>query len=234
MKYNALAHILPGFLRRHVLHFESAIQDRVTDFARSLPAGARVLDAGAGEGQYAWLFAAQRYCGVDLAVGDTAWNYGRLDAIADLAALPFASNFFDATIHIVTLEHVPEPASVVRELARTLAPSGTLLLIAPHEWEVHQSPHDYFRYTRHGLEYLLAKAGFAEIEIEPVGGYFRLLSRRLMNGLQFFSGGVRWLLFLPAAVFLVPPALVLPFLDFLDRDRDFTLGYICIARKSAS
>src|SRR5215472_5165145 len=181
MRYNALAHFLPGFLRRHVLHFEAAIQDRVAGFARSLPQSARVLDAGAGEGQYAGLFDAQRYCGVDLAVGDAAWNYGRLDAIADLAALPFPAEAFDATIHIVTLEHVPEPAAVVRELARTLAPAGTLLLIAPHEWEVHQAPHDYFRYTRHGLEYLLVKAGFSEIGIEPVGGYFRLLSRRLMN-----------------------------------------------------
>jgi SAM-dependent methyltransferase len=234
MRYNALTGVLPEFLRRHVLHFETAIQDRVAAFADSIPAGARVLDAGAGEGQYAGLFGAHKYCGVDLAVGDAAWNYERLDAIADLAALPFSAGSFDATIHVVTLEHVPDPAGVVRELARTLAPSGRLLLIAPHEWEVHQAPHDYFRYTRYGLEYLLSKAGFSAIEIEPVGGYFRLLSRRLLNGLQFFSGGVKWLCFLPAAFFLVPPALVLPFLDFLDRDRNFTLGYICIARKSAS
>ena len=43
---------------------------------------------------------------------------------------------------------------------------------------------------------------------------------------------MRWLLFVPAAILLVPPALILPFLDFLDRDRNFTLGYICTARKS--
>ena len=61
-------------------------------------------------------------------------------------------------------------------------------MIVPHEWEVHQSPHDYYRYTRHGMAYLLAKAGFAEYTIEPVGGYFRLISRRLLNGLQFFRG----------------------------------------------
>jgi SAM-dependent methyltransferase len=234
MKYNALANYLPGFLRRHVLHFETAIQDRVAEFARSLAAGSRLLDAGAGEGQYAGLFGRQRYCGVDLAVGDSGWNYSRLDALADLAALPFAADCFDAAIHIVTLEHVPEPAAVLREVARTLAPGGQLLLVAPHEWEVHQAPHDYFRYTRHGLEYLLRKAGFRSIEIEPVGGYFRLLSRRLLNGLQFFSGGMKWICFLPAAVFLVPPALVLPFLDFLDRDRNFTLGYICTARKTGA
>jgi SAM-dependent methyltransferase len=234
MKYNALANYLPGFLRRHVLHFETAIQDRVAEFAQSLAAGTRLLDAGAGEGQYAVLFGRQRYCGVDLAVGDSGWNYSRLDALADLAALPFAADCFDAAIHIVTLEHVPEPAAVLREVARTLAPGGQLLLVAPHEWEVHQAPHDYFRYTRHGLEYLLRKAGFRSIEIEPVGGYFRLLSRRLLNGLQFFSGGMKWICFLPAAVFLVPPALVLPFLDFLDRDRNFTLGYICTARKTGA
>jgi hypothetical protein len=81
---------------------------------------------------------------------------------------------------------------------------------------------------------LLSAAGFVEIEIKPVGGYFRLLSRRLLNGLQFFVGGPRWLLFLPAAALLVPPALLLPALDGLDRDKNFTLGYLCTAKRSSS
>ena len=72
-----------------------------------------------------------------------------------------------------------------------------------------------------------------DIRIKPVGGYFRLLSRRLLNGLQFFTGGWRWLLFLPAAILLGPPALLLPLLDGLDRERNFTLGYICTAKKSS-
>jgi hypothetical protein len=114
-----------------------------------------------------------------------------------------------------------------------LAPGSPILVAAPHEWEVHQPPHDYFRYTRYGLTHLLQRAGFERIEIEPAGGYFRLLSRRLLNGLQFFTGGARWLLFLPAAALAVPPALILPFFDFLDRDRNFTLGYVCRARKRA-
>ena len=108
---------------------------------------------------------------------------------------------------------------------------GRLLLIVPHEWEVHQAPHDFYRYTRHGLDYLLTEAGFAEWTIQPVGGYFRLLARRLLNGLQFFTEGLRWIGFLPAALFLVPPALLLPLLDGLDRERHFTLGYICTAIK---
>jgi SAM-dependent methyltransferase len=232
MRSSALARRLPRFLRRHVLHFEDRIECAVAAFAAALPAGARVLDAGAGEGQYARHFAAQRYCGVDLGVGDTAWDYGRLEAVADLSALPFRDGAFAAALNIVTLEHVPDPARVLGEIARVLAPAGALLLVAPHEWEVHQAPHDYFRYTRHGLELLLARAGFEVVALDPVGGYFRLLARRLLNGLQFFTGGLRWLAFPPAALLLIPPALLLPLADFLDRDRNFTLGYICRARKS--
>jgi SAM-dependent methyltransferase len=233
MRYTGLAYRLPRPLRRHVLYFEAEIESALEGFAASLPAGARVLDAGAGEGRHKHHFARQRYAGVDLAVGDGAWDYSRLDAQADLAALPFAAGAFDAAIHIVTLEHLPEPGCALLELGRALKPGGLLLLAAPHEWEVHQAPHDYFRYTRYGLEYLLGKAGFEVVRMRAAGGYFRLLARRLLNGLQFFTGGVRLLCFIPAALLLVPPALLLPLVDFLDRDRNFTLGYICTARKSA-
>jgi len=227
LRYPAVERRLPRFLRRHLLHFEAAIEEAVTAFARDLPERARILDAGAGEMRHSQHFSRQRYIGVDLGVGDPGWDYRKLDAIADLTALPFPGECFAAAINIVTLEHVKEPLAVLRELERTLAPAGSLLIIVPHEWEVHQSPHDYFRYTRHGMAHLLQAAGFDEYSIEPVGGYFRLLARRLLNGLQFFPG----LLFPIAALFLVPPALLLPFFDSLDRERNFTLGYICIARK---
>jgi SAM-dependent methyltransferase len=232
--HTALAYRLPQFIRNHVLHFEASIEAAVETFAHQLPTGASVLDAGAGESRHAPLFAKQHYVAVDLAVGDTAWNYRKLDCVADLAALPFHSAAFDALINIVTLEHLPDPARALNEMARVLRPGARVLIAAPHEWEVHQSPHDFFRYTRHGLEHLLSAAGFVEIEIKPVGGYFRLLSRRLLNGLQFFVGGPRWLLFLPAAALLVPPALLLPALDGLDRDKNFTLGYLCTAKRSSS
>lgn len=231
MKYTGVAYRLPGWLRRQILNFEWEIEDSVRRFADSLPAGARVLDAGAGEGQYSRHFQRQRYVGVDLAVGDAAWNYARLDAISDLAALPFRDGVFDGALNIVTLEHLREPGRALCEMARTLGLGGRLLIAAPHEWEVHQAPHDYFRYTRFGLTYLLERAGFEVVEMRPVGGYFRLLARRLLNGLQFFTGGVRWLLFVPAAICLGPLALVLPLLDPLDGERNFTLGYICTARK---
>lgn len=229
MTYRSIQSRLPRPLRAYILHFDAAIERAVAAFARDLQPGARVLDAGAGEGSYKDHFAHCNYTGVDLGIGDTKWDYSSLDAIADLTAIPFRTGSFEAAINIVTLEHVREPACVLRELSRVLAPSGRLLLIVPHEWEEHQTPHDYFRYTRYGVRYLLEGAGFDDLKIQPVGGYFRLMSRRLLNGLQFFPGLTMWI----AALFLAPPALLMPMFDSLDKQRNFTLGYICTARKPA-
>jgi SAM-dependent methyltransferase len=225
--YDRLRDLLPRRLRRYIQHFESSIEDAVNGFAASLKPGARILDAGAGEGNYKRYFGKQRYVGLDLGIGDPAWNYSCLDVIANLENLPFPDASFDACINIVTLEHVTDPRRVLGEIARSLKPGGRLLLAAPLEWEEHQQPHDYFRYTRYGLEYLLRGAGFAEISIVPVGGIFRLISRRLLNALQFFPGPA----ILIAAIFLTPAALILPLFDSLDRRRSFTPGFICRARR---
>lgn len=218
---------MPLALQRYVLHFEACIEKAVADFGASLPRGARVLDAGAGEGQYAGYFRSQRYVGLDLGVGDANWSYAELDAIADLSATPFADGTFDAVLNIVTLEHVREPGQVLCELARVLRPGGRLLLVTPHEWEEHQEPHDYFRYTRYGLEYLVGRAGFTDIRIEPVGGFFRLLSRRLLNGLQFFPGVTA----IAGLALFAPAALLLPLFDGMDKRRNFTLGHVCQAQR---
>ena len=227
MKAAQAAPLLPQFLLRHWRHFEVQIGDAVARFAASLPEGARLLDAGAGEAQYRRFFSRQRYTGVDLGIGDTAWDYSTLDAQADLAALPFAAAAFHAAINIVTLEHVRYPARVIAELFRVLEPGGALFLVAPFEWEEHQQPHDYYRFTRYALRDLLTTAGFAVTSIQPVGGIFRLLSRRILAAAEFLPFPLDWIYLLLMGV----PALVLPLLDGMDHRQNFTLGYICFARK---
>ena len=216
--------LLPGPLRRYVLDFERRIADAVAAFAAGLPAGSRVLDAGAGEGAYKSYFPGQRYVGLDLGIGDQKWDYTQLDVLGDLTSLPFADGVFDAALNIVTLEHVKDPARVLHELARVLRPGGRLLLVVPHEWEVHQHPHDFFRYTKFGVEELAARAGLRVVSLEPGGGYFRLLSRRLLSGGQFFVFPVNLLWFL----WVAPAALLLPLLDGFDQRKDFTLGYLAV------
>lgn len=228
MIYSTARRFLPQPLLRHVYHFETAIEQAVRDFSAALPAGSRVLDAGAGETQYKSFFSRHRYTAVDLAIGDASWDYSSIDALADLARLPFRDNSFDAALNIVTLEHLSNPAAALSEIARVLRPAAQLLLVAPHEWEVHQAPHDYFRYTRHGLEFLFHGAGFSSFEITPIGGFWRLLARRLLNAVQQSPVLLRpftLLIFGPLALFVAA-------LDPLDARRDFTLGYRCLARKA--
>ena len=226
-----LLRLLPAFLARRLLTVESRIEDAVNLFAASIPPRARVLDAGCGQAAYRALFEGRAYVGVDHALGDTTWDYSAIDARADLAALPFPNASFEAALNIVVLEHTPDPAQVLCEIARILKPGGRVLLVVPQQWEVHQAPRDYFRFTRFGLERLLRKAGFAAPAIEPIGGFFTLAARRCLNAATFFMRGPAWVLFPFVAAAATACALVLPFFDCLDHEKNFTLGYLCRVEK---
>ena len=223
---------LPSFLRRRLMIVESVIDSSVRSLADQIPNGTRVLDAGAGEAQYANHFSHCRYTAVDLAIGDYEWDYSGLDVIADLTSLPFPDGSFEFALNIVVLEHVPQPARALREMARVLQPGGRLLIVVPQQWEVHQGPNDFYRYTRYGVEWLLEQAGFSKPNVQPIGGYFTLLARRLLNSMNFFQQGLRWLVFPFVAAMSGFLALLLPGLDFLDREKNFTLAYVCVAEKS--
>lgn len=233
-----LPRVVPMWLRRRIEIDNTTLLDFVGRMAASVPAGARVLDAGAGEGRYRSDFAHTRYVGVDLAVGDAGWDYHALDALGSLIELPFRNGTFDAVMCAQVLEHVPEPRRVLQEIARVLKPGGRLFLTAPQSWHQHQKPHDYYRYTSFGLRYLFEQAGLQVQSLQPMGGYFWYLSFQLQNiNYWLFPRGMRgrkWT-FPLRALFSVIFQLVFPFifyyLDRLDQQKDETFGYTCVVVK---
>ncbi len=76
---------------------------------------------------------------------------------------------------------MPDPKPVLAEQLRLLRPGGRLALTAPLVWELHELPHDYFRYTGPGLERLLATAGFEAVDVRPRNDCFTTLAQLVQN-----------------------------------------------------
>lgn len=201
--------------------------------------GARVLDLGAGEGRYRDRFEGREYWAVDLALGDARWDYGDLDVLADLHRLPFRDGAADAVVTTQTLEHLRDPRAFFREAARVLRPGGALFATAPQGFREHQAPHDYWRFTRYSLRMLAEEAGFRDVEVEVLGGYFAFMGDRLPAFHRYLFSNRRalgWrILTLPLSIPSRPFfTLLLPWicarLDGLDRKRTYANGYGLRAR----
>ena len=222
-----LKSLVPRGLYNRLDPFEASIEGFVRGIAAEIEPGNHVLDAGAGECRFKTFFEHAEYVGVDFAQGDPSWDYSGLDVISRLEELPFPNGSFDHVLSIVVLEHTPEPGRVIEEFERVLKPGGMVHLVVPHMWEEHQKPHDFFRFTSGGIRYLLQAAGIRIRRIHPVGGFFWQLGRRLMGVLAFTQSGWRWLLFpILAPVFGLILPLCCYYLDTLDQDRAYTLGFI--------
>jgi len=229
---------LPEFLKRRINPLDYAIEDFVRAAAAAEPR-LRVLDAGAGEARFAGFFSDHFYVALDACVGDALWDYSRIQLVADLAALPLREGAVDAVLNIQVLEHVKNPALVVSELHRVLKPGGRLYLTAPQGWAEHQQPHDFYRFTSFALKDLLVRAGFSDVEIKPLGGFFHYLGHRLtfVPKVLFppLPRVIRVLFFPVELVTLSLFCLVIPiacyYLDRFDGNREFTLGYRCVAEK---
>ena len=99
--------------------------------------------------------------------------------------LPFPDRSFDTVLSIQVLEHTPRPAELVREMSRVLADDGILILMAPFQFRLHEQPHDYFRYSPHGLRELCARAGLEITHVEQQGSLWSLMGHKLNSYLAF-------------------------------------------------
>ena len=201
----------------------------VRDAAAAAPAGARVLDAGAGDAPYRELFAHADYPTSD-------WSESvhegarRADIVASLDALPVADASFDLVVCTQVLEHVPEPAAVLEELRRVLRPGGELWLTVPSSASCTRSPTTSSA-TRATASAGLRTSGLRRGAPWPLGGYFTAMAQLARNcgpaiGVGTGRGelGRRIL----AAAFR-GAARALPRLDRLDPRRALPIGFACRA-----
>jgi 2-polyprenyl-3-methyl-5-hydroxy-6-metoxy-1,4-benzoquinol methylase len=97
----------------------------------------RVLDVGCADGPLADLVPADRYVGVDLAApAIEAARAAHPDHTFMLSHELGADERFDTIASLAVIEHIPQPATWLTELATHLAEGGSVVLTTPHRtWE---------------------------------------------------------------------------------------------------
>jgi SAM-dependent methyltransferase len=150
----------------------------VAEQAGLLPVGSRVIDIGAGEAPYRELFEDQRYVTLDR---EGTPHSGSVDLHGSADSIPSRDESFDVVLCTQVLEHVPDPLLALREFRRVLCSDGLLIATVPFLWEEHETPFDYYRYTRYGVEHLLRETGFTDIEVTPRTDCFTTTAQLLRN-----------------------------------------------------
>lgn len=131
--------------------------------------GAEILEVGCGPG---WLWGAPAFPSnlaltlTDLSEGMASEALARVRALgryrsvegqaADVAALPFADDSFDAVLACHMMYHVPDPGAALDEMIRVLRPGGALIITTNGEDNM-------------GEMYRLAHAAWDAPEVDPAG-----------------------------------------------------------------
>lgn len=153
------------------------------DFARNIPAGSLVLDAGSGDQPYRRLLAHTQYETADFERVDK--GYLPSTYVCDLTSIPVENERFDYLICNQVLEHLPDPVTALQELRRTLKPGGLMLFSMPLFYEEHEQPHDYYRYTQFGHRLMFKKAGLEILSIDWLEGYLGTVAYQMETAAKY-------------------------------------------------
>jgi SAM-dependent methyltransferase len=192
-----------------------------------------LLDVGCGSKPFAGVFDGHihRYWGPDLA-GSRYLGDARPDAFATAGAQPFRAGSFDTVLGLSMLTYLPEPLAMLNEARRVLRPGGTLILEFTQMVPLHDEPHDYFRFTRYGAEWLLRRAGFEPVAFVPVGGLWARVGLSTIAALNRINRGpTRVLTEIPVRVLYIVLQLMFELLDRLFFDPREVLAHVVVAKR---
>ena len=157
-----------------------------------VPAGWRILDAGAGELRNRPFCSHLQYVSQDFGqyegTGDGTglqtgkWDTSSIDIVSDITAIPEKDGSFDAILCSEVLEHIPNPTMALDEFARLLRPGGVLILTAPLASWVHFAPYHYCTgFSRYWYEFHLPPRGLRVQELSPNGDWFAYCRQEMLR-----------------------------------------------------
>lgn len=200
----------PLFLQNYYL-----IND-IKYYLKKIAGNTTLVDIGCGTKPYKdYVDKTVKYIGVDL---DSAND--NVDLISSAYSINLKSENADYVISFQVLEHLEEPLLMLKEACRILKIGGEICITFPMSEHLHEEPYDFFRYTEHGISYLLRSAGFNKIKIIRQGTNYANIGRRLA---QLISGKRILNLSVPLINFI--------FMKLENRKGCDVMNYMVIAKK---
>lgn len=160
----------PLFLQNYYL-----VSD-IKEYLTSLPSYSIIVDIGCGTKPYQeYVKKDSKYIGVDIDSENE-----NVDINSSVYDIDLPEDFADYIVSFQVLEHLEEPGLMLKEASRILKKGGEIYLTFPMAEELHEEPYDFFRYTEHGIKYLLEKNGFNNLVIIRQGTNAANLGRKLV------------------------------------------------------
>jgi SAM-dependent methyltransferase len=204
------------------------LQEQVKKFGYYM--NGRMLDAGSGSyARYRHLLSCKSVVRMDIKAGPN------VDVIGSADTMPFKDNEFDAVLSTQVFEHLEYPEKATTEIFRVLKLGGHVLITVPQWNELHEEPHDYWRYTCFGLKALFERNGFSVVAYEQCGGFF---STRTQMGIRYlidrFQLYRRWWSRPISTLFHIwgSVAICLDRLDTSVANRKHTIGWTFVFKKN--
>lgn len=187
-------------------HFikRKAIRDKVSLINSYQPLKGRILDIGAGTGDFLLEAKNQNWEILGIEPNDKAKGIAVGKGIKFGETIEkLESNSFDVITMWHVLEHVPDVEHQVAELKRLLKPSGTIIIAVPNFksydanhykefWAAYDVPRHLWHFSKTAIEKLFDKQNMNLEDIKPMwfdSFYVSLLSEKYKSGkMNFISG----------------------------------------------
>jgi SAM-dependent methyltransferase len=217
-----------------IYNYAGYVIDRfVFELSRKIKPDQNVLDAGAGTCPYKKYFSLCNYVSQDFCENEYGLSYAPVDIKSEIYNIPRPDSSFDYILCSQVLEHLKYPRKAFKEFNRLLKPGGQLWLSCPLAWEEHDTPYDFFRYTKYALTLLGEEENFKTVRITPTGGRFISTGKFIKDLLPGMAPNLKisLLLILLQAPIVVPILFIFYFLDRFDKKKELTTNYLVIYEK---
>lgn len=142
-----------------------------------------ILDIGSGKMPYKEYILknsnVNNYVGLDIEDSLIYDSKIRPDFTWNGVSMPFEDNSFECAFGTEVLEHCPNPEIVLKEVYRVLKQDGIFFFTVPFLWNLHEVPHDEYRYTPFSLQRHLENSRFKNVEMKALGGWHASMAQML-------------------------------------------------------